>query len=914
MAVKNKTQSVSSAGRRFFFGTNVTVVILLVVFVVIALNWIGYAHNVRYDMSGGLSIYRLSERSKSILDKTTGDIRITTVYTSDDPESDRKKYLPDLQDLCREISEYKDNVKVEHLHSGNERAELRNRIVHKFESASVEYDKLVNQALQVWDEYEKAVAEPRQLLGHLLQGDSWLGGFSTLANIDVVIRKDLEDLSETRSEVNDLVKSEAVPMYDEANGKIRSTNNRLKKNLEDSQEWMKDMNQLVKVLSNPDSEFANQTKSKLNQMTALLAQLQKTVGNPSDVNVPEDPKPLLKEIAKEFNHLANWLFEESSRVQSFVEKNPAIKLHPKWTVQVQQAIFVTKMPLSVILANAAESLSNNAQSLKQILKQDVPKDQMQNVVRQLRSIVQQIEESLQPWKNNILAILNDGTKIDQESIQFLAKGGSGELFKDIIDKLQDVLNKIDDLPELELDEIAEGLKKDNIIVVEANEDVKVISFDDVWPFSDPMAGFSMQKEERRRIFDGDSAISSAILSMQSKNPDATIVLVAFEDTPPPQMRQMQPPRTGPIPLENLSTLKKKLTDMNFEVKEWNLAAEDAKKPEIETEKVIYAFLPPAPSDPMQQMRRNAPPQKEFGEKEIKLIREVLANKNSSAIFLAVWSPPRMSFGPMPPDSYPYNELLENDWGIKVYADYRVIRGEPDKKHVNHYAINVQEWSYLQLNSFTDHPIGKPLQARRMLMSGVCPVTKADKKVAGVDISTVLEIPDTAHNIWAENGDGIRRIFGELRSGKYNGLFTKNDSTSWEPPFSVILAGEKVIKEEKKAETQPADTQPAETKQKIVVMGTGISMADFYLTQRVPRFEGEKSRLVTDPPPKENLDLLLNTVYWLSGKENMIAAGPAKIPLIKEIKAETKTTLWLTTFAWAFVVLIAGGIVMMVRRK
>ena len=39
-----------------------------------------------------------------------------------------------------------------------------------------------------------------------------------------------------------------------------------------------------------------------------------------------------------------------------------------------------------------------------------------------------------------------------------------------------------------------------------------------------------------------------------------------------------------------------------------------------------------------------------------------------------------------------------------------------------------------------------------------------------------------------------------------------------------------------------------------------------------------------------------------------------VPLIKEIGEESKWTLRVTTFVWAFVVLIAGGVVMFVRRK
>ena len=83
MAVKDNKKTISAGGRRLFFGTNVLIIIVLIAFVVIALNWIGHRHNIRYDMAGGFASHRLSERFKSILDKAECEIKISTVYTSD---------------------------------------------------------------------------------------------------------------------------------------------------------------------------------------------------------------------------------------------------------------------------------------------------------------------------------------------------------------------------------------------------------------------------------------------------------------------------------------------------------------------------------------------------------------------------------------------------------------------------------------------------------------------------------------------------------------------------------------------------------------------------------------------------------------------------------------------------------------
>ena len=53
MAVSNTAKGTSSARRRWLFGTNVSVMIVLCGFVVIGLNWLGGKYSVRKDLTGG---------------------------------------------------------------------------------------------------------------------------------------------------------------------------------------------------------------------------------------------------------------------------------------------------------------------------------------------------------------------------------------------------------------------------------------------------------------------------------------------------------------------------------------------------------------------------------------------------------------------------------------------------------------------------------------------------------------------------------------------------------------------------------------------------------------------------------------------------------------------------------------------
>lgn len=901
MAVNSNETGYSAASRRWFFGTNLLVLVLLVVAVVAMVNYLGQRATVRRDMAGGFGGVQLSDRAKAVLGKVGGDLRLTTVYTSDEPETDRRKYFPKVQDLCREIGQVNRGIKIQHLFGGNERAELRDRVQNKFGSTAEKYNEIIKLSTETWASLSTTVEPVQKEIEALLQSDSWLSGFSTLANISAVLRKDSENLEQTRKEVDELVHGEGLPRYQEANTKIKSANDDLKKHLEDTQKWTQEMNKLAKVLSDPKLEFAVKTRAKIAELNKMVAELKKVAGNPNDTTVPDDPKPVLQEFAKAGNQLATWLSEEANRVDLFVREYPAIQRHPRWLMQVQVGVFPAEMPLSGLLADTSQALSQNTQRLRDILKRPaVAKDQVQSVTRQARAFAGQVEEQLNAWSSGITAILDEGVKLDPNSkdLQFLARGSRGDLFKPVLDKLSEISTKISSLPALKIDEIANRLQQDNIIVVENDKEVRVVTFDEVWPVADQDASrFGMRPEDeknQRRVFTGDAAVTGAVLSMQSTKPIATVILTAYESDPPPQARQMgQRRNVGPVPLESLGALKEKLEQANFKVKEWNLGAEGeaakAPDPEEGTE-AIYVLLPPAPRQTPNFMMGTTT-EKGFGEPELRKIRSVL-DRGGKAMFLALYLPT----GPgMPPMENPYTGYLADAWGIKLDPEYRVIRGVIDRRNPGHFSVNLMQWYYMQLSFFNrQQPVGAPLAARRVLMRDVCPMAATEKVPADVKVTSICEIPASAREYWAEKD--INRIIQALRSPE-GGSFTPSETESKRPPLPVMMAAEN-----------------EKTKGRVIVLGSGMSFRDDYLNQRVMRIEGNRNRLVTDPPPSENADLFVNAMFWLSGRQDLIGAGPADVPVVPMIEDRAQKGLLLATGGWAVAVLLLGGVVMLVRRK
>ncbi len=919
MAVNNETKATSATSRRLFFGANVVVVTLLAAVVLVGMNFIGHGMKARTDLAGGFASHRLSDRTKNMLNQVNGKLTITTVYTSDEPDSDRKAYLPRLQDYLEEMSQFKSSVAVEHLHGGNERAALRTRVQGKFGEAAEKYKEAVQQNDRTWAGLQGVLQTLDDASKQQLAGKGWLSEFSTLANLETTLRKDLQDMEDNKREVNDLVRGEGIPRYQEANNKIKAANDTFKQHLETVQTWMKDTDKLVKVLSQSNSDFATKSSANLGVMQGLLLNLKKSVGDLQSRDVPGDPVPMIKDYAKAANALSQWLFDEHARLSAFIKENPGLEQHPKWTVRVQVSIFDTTMPAHGLLEQVSQQLGGNVEGIRRLLADTSKVDELtlKNVVIELRQNIGGIEKMLAAWSDRLGSILADAGKIDEPSKQFLAKGASGELFstevpatqpgekpttQSVIDQIAAVNTKINELPKLELDEIADRMKEDNLVVIETDKTVRIVPFDEVWPAAAPDASpMGEDKAKLHRVFDGDRAISNAINGLFNTKKVATIILTGFESEPPPQMRQFQRPVTGPIPFNQLSVLKDRLEKANFAVKEWNLGGggegENAAKKEPpapeEGTQPIYVFLPPGEAPPPNPMMQQAP-QPSFGPEQLEQVKKVLT-KDARAVFLAIAdAAPRQSPW-APPPSYAYRDTLRDDWGVDVKFDYRVLRGVRDSKRPDHYAIDIVGWTFMPLNNFTDHPIGAPLKARRLLMAEVCPVVKADTLPEGVKVSAVLDVPKTATDIWAD--PDIARIFKVLREGQRDSTFTKG-ANAIDSGFSVIVASEN-----------------EKTNSKIVVMGTGYSFIDGYVSRPVPRLEARKVvTLATDPPPTENLDLVLNTMYWLADKPAMIASGPAPIPLIGPISEQNHSSVFAVTFGWAVAALILGGVVMFVRRK
>ncbi|KKL84781.1 hypothetical protein LCGC14_1961310 [marine sediment metagenome] len=403
-----------------------------------------------------------------------------------------------------------------------------------------------------------------------------------------------------------------------------------------------------------------------------------------------------------------------------------------------------------------------------------------------------------------------------------------------------------------------------------------------------------------RTFNGDAAICSKIFAIASE-PLGEVVLTFFEEMPPPYMRQARRGVSGPIPSMSLTTLKERLEKANLKVTEWNLAKQDTPpKPEPNPgpdkavrPQVLLVLPPPAPS-PMPPMRGQPPPP-QWGPQHDENLHKAI-DDGMPAVFLATFAPPPQ-FAMRQAPSYVLGDYLKESWGVDVRTDLLVVQAEADPDDPGTYVLPVVRWNFMPLSTFTDHPVGKPLKARRLYWLNTCPVVKVKDSQAKTKIEDILAIPQGVRGIWAASN--AMQLAAKVYTGRGRGIVPGSAEGDLTSPFSIVVQASKTAGEKTNS---------------IIVLGVGLIYIDEVLNRPVPRL-GAGETLATDPPPTGAVDLVINSVYHLIDKDEYIGAGPTLTPRIRHIPVGTMTVLKIVFgLVWPLALLGIGGIVMLARRR
>ncbi len=823
-----------------------------------------------------LGRYRLSDTAQRILDQLKTPVKITTIYTSTDPERKPEEYLPPLRDLLDEMHQRNNLVTVVAVGSDTGKAEIINRLREQLEKETKEHRQVIADFLTAAD-IDLPLLEQFAQTWREYPTDGWLAQFNVPKSLETITATTIEDLRKLTNQTRSAMGQSTLPDYSEMVGNITDAISKIKtQRLAPIRTVLRDLAALPERAEKLRPELNKNLQAlqgQLNQAVATLSQATSATSQPGDIG----------EALSRFTAMCRKVSvtaEAVARNLDTLAEGEYVKLKPGWRVEG-----LGELPdLYRNIAHSMLVIGEQAQGIKQHY---TPEKQAE-AVTELRNEVPKLVNLLKTEQASVDKLLADLTKRDEATTAIFERVKQENFFEDIIGPLGSLLDRAGKLPAIATQtDLIDRLKQDNIVLVEAPDNkLGVVTFDEAWPVADKTPGESNPRDAVKRVFYGDMAVSSKLLNL-TRPPLAEVVFAFFEDVPPQQMWQQQHPLFGAIPMMALSTLRERLVRANLEVTEWNINKQKTPPAPKDGRRQVLIVLP----FPWQQDPSAAPDPKrpQVTPADMEQVTKLIES-GTPAIFLAGYSQPQYPGGP--PPMYEWNEYLSQNWSIGVRGDQRVLRAERDPDNPGKFTLPLAQWSWMPVSTFTHNPIGNPLRARRfywMSASPIMPVRHGNPAI----VEDILYVPagmEGVYAVWATPRPD--RILAKLQGGQGD---IAPESEDIRPPFGLITESRRQINGKDNS---------------IILMGIGMSFFDDYLTQRIPEIKGQS--VTTEPPPTGDVDVVINSAYYLSGNQQYIGAGPV---LVQPIDCPRADMLWIQILfagVWPAVMLLAGGLVMLWR--
>ena len=855
MAVK-KDQSNGKAGRDIKTSRRVAG-LSVILSVVAAATLLGVANvavhlladktdsGLRWDV-GTVSKYGLSDSSKRILRNVEQPVRITSIYTATDEDMNPRDFLPRIRDLLAEMQQIKKDLTVDHATNDRQKAQVLARLRDRL-------DKLATKHRAVIGDFQKLVSQQLPLFTQM--ADEWrryqgeyVNQFRLAKTIETMFTSaeaSLRKLSlEFRTEVEG---TSSLPDYPRMARKLRVA-------LVEVQERL---GQIVDILTGlaklpaAAEEARPQLLTESEAVTASITELLSAVGKPG-TPLPSNPGAELDKIIDAATQTAKAGRKVLLQLQILAARGYP-RLSPAWRTpqgSLPEAYNDLAMLADQLVMSAKSTRDKGTVEFQNEVianyRENLPKSGLAQRARQTQDALKKLLDML--------------IEVDEPTQKILAQAAKDSYLADLRKPVETLLARADDLggpqapqgldtPEArkELEdlqaqqELVAKTTQDNIVIVEVGDKTAVVNFEEVWPLS-------ARGAEEDRVFNGDMAINSRIFSL-SASPLGEVVLTFFEVQPPPQMRRFQLPVEGLIPTRVLRTLRERITRANVSVTEWNLAQSPVPPPGDGSLPRVLLILPPPPPAflPRSAFSGQQPRWSEVHEQAVKKV----IDEGTPAIFLA-------SFFYLPEsmrargEAYALGEYLRRDWGLNVETDLRVVETARDPDNPGKYELPVRKWQFMGLSAFTDHPVGKPLKARRFYWLEASPIRLVEQMPAGVKVEDILVVPAGRDEIWAvADIDGfINRVRAHKPLEPLPGDIR--------PEFPLVVE---------------ATRQAGGQTNRIIVIAAAASYVDSYLTQPVLRIK-EDGTIEMEPPPSGNTDLVTNSIYHLLGQERYIGTAAA----------------------------------------
>jgi hypothetical protein len=470
--------------------------------------------------------------------------------------------------------------------------------------------------------------------------------------------------------------------------------------------------------------------------------------------------------------------------------------------------------------------------------------------------------------------VNEDPKLAKEIKDFISASTPG--YEQIVKRAEAISKRIKDLGELKLDELRQGLRERNTILVMGPTEMRTIPFDKIWQIADDLRSRTPDRKRKPR-FGGERQITGAILAVTSKTKPKVVFV-----------RPGGPPWTNAgIPGfqegGRVSQIADRLRQYNFEVLEKDLSG-------------MWA---------MQAQMQRMPTQPEPSDEEIKdaiwVVLDVPTGRQQPM------APPT----PMGPKlaahlkaggsalvlGYPRVETLSealDEWGIRLRTDAIIVH-EPvasSSGGTNDFIEDAQRNPPIfVLKQYGDHVLTKPINSLDGVLVPMLPVETEPR--AGYKSAKLLPIPQ-ALRVWGETD--VEGVMRDPLGVEYNVPKLPGAVGDIAPP---LFAGSAVEKE---------------GGGRVVVIGALQFIWDGMLEFEDPDLSRQGLSVTRFPA---NAELFLNSVFWLAKREQMIAMSPASME-VNRIGEMAPAVLKTWRIAIVLVCLpgavILAGVLMYVRRR
>ena len=835
-----------------------------------------------------LGRYGVSERTETILGGLDKPLRLTCVYMGAEEKRKGSDFRPRVMELLEDLRttarKLGKELEVVNVTSHGQRARIDSSLGSKQRGGKgAKHEEFLKAFMTAAEDIAKRLKSEAARWGKL-DGKSYLSQWAIAPQLRHDCDALAKHLDRVRASLRLELAREGMRDYSALVKRARSAVQDIGKGLETYRATLARIAKLPAAVSGNRKDALAAVDAAVKAVDALA----EAVGKVSDPAPPE-PAQVLEAFIKAAEEAGEKSLAAATALQGIAGKDNAVLVISSagWVVVVNR----TRLGPDEFFMQMAQGVRTLVPQTRHVLK-TWTKQKQTEMVAQLRRLVPQLKAPFAPAAQASVKAVDALANIDKPTAKTLKSAVDKKLFAEITSDAEKLVKRADELPELKADTVTDELTGDNIVIVEAGEKMEVIAYDEIWPLRvRPRMGMPPTSDDLPRVFNGDSAIASRILSM-THEPFATVMLAYV---PPPRVpRQMQFfQRQPPDPRRLFQEIRKRLEDANLEVQEWDISAsmppeigdEDADKPAAKNR--LLVVLPSLGNMPL-------------SDRQIDNLKTEI-DSGTPAVFLML---PRSGGLGVPPDMK-LVEYLRDDWGIEVQNKYLLIPTLRDAADPDILRIRGLLLQWMPLSNFSDHPIGRPLQAQRMMWSATatCPVQRAKNVPDGVSVETLLTLPAEQSATFATAR--IRELAEQFYAGEGGIIqpdFDRKIDPDLRPPFDLAMVASR-------GEDEAAGRKPS----RVVVLGMAVSLMDDYLTRRV-EVRGERDTIIPTDPPTMNADLLVNSAYWLVGLEDRIAAGPAVVKPVNIGPTARNVLMALFAIGLPLAVLAAGGCVMLVRRR